>query len=466
MVGAFSSHNGLPLNSLRRSCNVLLAAAVCSACGPIVPTSDSGTGGGAGGSGGSGGSGCPAPSGAGTTHGSSVSADETWTAEGSPHVLPYDTSIYAKLTLEPCAVVTLGADKTVTVSANGALVANGTAAQPVTIRNAQGATNWASIRLIGGSARLSYTRLENGGATLNIVPDLQGALDVRSGKSPVTAPDPVLFVQQVTISGSATNGVRLQSGGAFTADSTGLTITGSGVHAASIAPPLVGSLPPGTYTGNAKDSVLLTEEGIGWDVTVHDRGVPYVSASTNGFGVTSVFPASGLAVLTVEPGVVWKFKKGTGLLQLDPGSTPSRAVLVAKGTVDKPITFTSAEAVPAAGDWLGIWMGGDDARNALDHVRILYAGKLQGSSGSNSCQSLQAGTTSNGGALRVYHLPPTSLVTNTEFVSSATHAIDRGWRDDAKPSFLAGNTFTAIALCKESYPRDTSGACPTTPPCP
>lgn len=47
-------------------------------------------------------------------------------------------------------------------------------------------------------------------------------------------------------------------------------------------------------------------------------------------------------------------------------------------------------------------------------------------------------TTSNGGAVRVYHLPPTGLVTNSEFVDS-----------------------------KETLPRDTNGACPMPlPPCP
>ena len=412
------------------------------------------------------GSSCPAPQGSGTSHSSSVNSAETWTAADSPHLVPSDLSVYAALTLEPCAVVKLAADKTVTVNAGGSIVANGTAAQPVRITTADGQGNWASIRRIGGSARLSYTTLAKGGARLNIVADLQGALDVRSGISAPTAPDPVLFVDHVTIDGAATNGIRLQTGGAFTADSTALTITRSGAHAASIAPPLVGSLPPGTYTGNTLDEILLTDEGVRWDITLHDRGIPYKSGGANEAGVTSIMANTGVAVLTVEPGVVWKFKKDTGLLQVDYASTPSRAVLVAKGTAAKPIVFTSAAASPAAGDWLGIWMGADDGRNALEHVRIEYAGKLQGGSGSNSCQSAQAPTTNNGGALRVYHLPPSTLITNSQLSNSATHGIDRGWRDNSMPSLLAGNTFTGIALCNETFPRDMNGACPVTPPCP
>jgi hypothetical protein len=32
--------------------------------------------------------------------------------------------------------------------------------------------------------------------------------------------------------------------------------------------------------------------------------------------------------------------------------------------------------------------------------------------------------------------------------------------------FLPTNTFTAVAKCKVSYPRDDKGACPSSVPCP
>lgn len=150
-------------------------------------------------------------------HGGSLAAPETWSPSGNPHVLPFDTTVSAAITLEPCVVVTLAANKTVTVAAGGSLVANGTATLPVVLRNADGAQAWASVRLIGGTARLSYTTLENGGAPLNAVADQQGALDVRSGRTAMlTSPDPVLFADHLTIRGSASQGVRLQAGGGFT----------------------------------------------------------------------------------------------------------------------------------------------------------------------------------------------------------------------------------------------------------
>jgi hypothetical protein len=79
---------------------------------------------------------------------------------------------------------------------------------------------------------------------------------------------------------------------------------------------------------------------------------------------------------------------------------------------------------------------------------------------------VQSATTHNGGALRVYHLPPSTLLSNSQILDSQTNGVDRGWRDNSMPSFLSGNTFTGVALCKETFPRDMNGACPTTPPCP
>jgi hypothetical protein len=406
-------------------------------------------------------------------HGGSVSMAETWSASGNPHVLPFDVSVYAPLTLEPCVVVTLAAGKTLTVNPMGSITANGTASQPIVFKNADGAAAWASVRFIGGTGHLSYMTFENGGDPLNTVPDFSGALDVRSALTAPTAPEGVLFVDHVTVKGSRSQGVRLQTNGGFTADSTALTITGSAAHAITSDANVAGTIPSGSYTGNTFDDILFIDNpGIRWDMTLHERGVPYYSGGTNQSGVTAVGAvgaATAPIVLTIEPGVRWKFKKGTGLLQVDPGGTPSRGVLVARGTAEKPIVFTSDAAAPMAGDWLGIWMGGDDGRNVLDHVRIEFAGKLVGNSGSNSCQSVQQGVTTNGGAIRVYHAPPSTLVSNTEFVASETNAIDRGWRDNSQPSFIGagtGNTFTGIGQCKETMPRDANGACPVQLPCP
>src|SRR5687767_1186760 len=73
---------------------------------------------------------CAATAGPGTMHGGSVGTGgvaETWTAAASPHLLPFDTSVYAPITLEPCAVVRIAARRTISIQPAGALVAAGEA---------------------------------------------------------------------------------------------------------------------------------------------------------------------------------------------------------------------------------------------------------------------------------------------------------------------------------------------------
>src|SRR6476661_4632268 len=70
---------------------------------------------------------CTAPTGAGTMHASTISQPETWTAAGSPHVVPYDLTISATVTIEACSTVQVGPGKTITLATGGRIVAAGTA---------------------------------------------------------------------------------------------------------------------------------------------------------------------------------------------------------------------------------------------------------------------------------------------------------------------------------------------------
>jgi len=72
----------------------------------------------------------------------------------------------------------------------------------------------------------------------------------------------------------------------------------------------------------------------------------------------------------------------------------------------------------------------------------------------------------NDAAIRLLGGEPASVfITNTEIMMSGFHGIDRGFRSDSKPSFLPTNNIV-VAACRETYPRDISGACPATIPCP
>ena len=87
------------------------------------------------------------------------------------------------------------------------------------------------------------------------------------------------------------------------------------------------------------------------------------------------------ATLTIEPGAVIQFSSGRGLYFGYGGST-SGATLIANGTSDKPITFTSAASTKSAGDWdyIGFFVGSSNA-SSIQHCVVEYGGGANQSTG-------------------------------------------------------------------------------------
>jgi hypothetical protein len=412
---------------------------------------------------------CPVPTAGPTSHSGTINT-ETWTADKSPYILPFDATIYGTLTIDPCAEVLIAAGATLTVAGSGKILADGLPTQRIHIGANDPAKPFAKIRSLGGTIHLSYVAIDGGGDPLNTAPDYTGTFDLQGTDATMPSQE-TLFVDHVTVMGSASNGVVLRDGAGFAAGSQELTVGGAALFPVSIWSRAVGGLPTGTYSGNTYDEILLPATGLSDGVqdttTMHNRGVPYRvgnSGSAATLYVGKQGSATGLATLTIEAGVTVRVKKG-GVIYVErsSGTTPATGALVAAGTAASPIVFTSAEAAPAAGDWLGIWYGLiPSATDKLDFARVEYAGGTS-SSGSNACNT--PGT--NDAAVRIFGLPAGgAFVTNTTLSNSAGHGIDRGWRDDLKTDFLPTNTFVAIGGCKQSYPRDTSGACPSPVPCP
>jgi hypothetical protein len=413
---------------------------------------------------------CPVPTGAGTTHGASITADETWRAADSPHVVPGDLAIAAGATLflEPCAVVTIAGGHGITV--NGKLAAPGTQTQPIVIKDADPANSFTCIQTANaGTMDLSFTGIQGGGSTSNTF--CPAALVI--GHDGTTSPAP-LRVRDVILDGSKQYGVLLANTAAFTADSSNLTIKHAALGPISVSAPLAGSIPSGTYTGNVVDQIrLVADQNVAADMTLRNLGVPYyLGDATGGSAVlhvgaqaTASAPAKH-AVLTVEAGVtVGVAPKGEIALLADGTGTPLGA-LTAVGTASSPITFTSAAAAPAPGDWVGIFIANaPDPADKLDHVTVDYAGGPSGSIGAH-CDAAGNQNEADDSAILILGGPPASeFVTNTTIAHSAGYGIDRGWRGSLV-DFTATNTFTNVAKCSQSYPVNIGGGCPATVTCP
>lgn len=404
---------------------------------------------------------CPAPTGGPTLHANSLASNETWTANGSPHVLTAGVTVPAGLTLTvaPCAELRLRPGVSLTVL--GTLLAHGNPLQRIAIRRDDPALAFASIWVRSpGFADLAYADLVGGGSA-------DAALLIEGVDSPMALP---AAVDHVKVSGSARYGVRLFRNAGFAAGSRFLVVSGSGATQPASPYPVrlghaaVGTLPSGTYTGNASDLVqVIAEADVVDDLVLHDRGVPYQIGGGGSFGILTVNGNPNLATLSIEAGVEIRFfSAGSnlgGLFVKDGGR------LVAAGTAEHPILLTGAGGAPPAGSWEGVtFFGALAGGNLLDHVRIDAAGAHGGDQGFG-CPPDFAGNQSDG-ALKLFTQPAAQFLTHSTISNSMSHGIFRAWTG-APVDFLPGNSFENVALCQQVLPHPPPPSnCPANPECP
>ena len=387
--------------------------------------------------------------------GGAITAAETWAAN-TIHVIDGDVLVEAPVTIEHCATIEVTAGKSIEIRPSGTLQppTGDTSASSITFRSLT--TAWSRIRINGGSFLLNGATISGAGL------QAPGALTLEAG---------TLLFQGLTIAGSANIGLAVTGG---TLDgSTNLVITGSASSAVTIPANQVGTLPTGSYTGNALDEILVpTGTTVSTSQTWKSLGVPY---HLSGAAYVKVAATTGVAVLTIEPGTVLAFDKGAGML-VEPAvgkTTAASGALHAVGSLAKPIGFTSAAATPAAGDWQGIFFGGLlDPQTSLDHARVSFAGS-SGGGALASCPTPTDAGFADDAAIRFLDgpMPATSFITNTQIESSAKNGIDRGFAltqtqtPAMVPDFTATNTFTSVAGCHQTHTRAFGNGCPTTPQC-
>ncbi|WP_438030096.1 hypothetical protein [Sorangium sp. So ce233] len=443
------------------------------ACDPGDPPPADGSGG-AGGSGGAAEPQCGAPSGGPTLHEGDLDESETWTAEGSPHIVGFPVRLRAgvTLTIEPCAEVLLEEDTGISVMDEGAeLRAEGTEARPIAFRGSEGA-RWNDVHVAWpGKATLRHVLLEGGGGDRF---HANATLSAYGGS--VTPAAPALLVDHVTVRGSLGAGVLLLRASSFAEGSTDLVITESGSeehpYPLELGEQALGSIPIGVYTGNRKDEILIQDEGanqtsgLQQDTTLRDRGVPYHFGDWRDarFNIGAGGEGAPLTTLTIEPGVTIRFEPGN-FFQIErfTGEFAASGALRALGTPERPIVFTSAAESPAPGDWGGLWYGGIPRQeNVLENVIIEYAGYDCG------CILLSCNDLSTFNGAVIFSQPPSSaFIQGSTIRHVAGHGVTRGWNGTAGPDFVTGNTFEDVSGCEQTRPWVEGQSCPDPkPPCP
>lgn len=445
-----------------------------SACEPLDP--GPGAGGGGGSLGGGGG-----PLGGGSGGGSGVcsgveviSADTTWNGARS---VTCNTLVGQNATLTIAAGSTLTFSPGITFEVQGSLRVEGTAASPVVMT---GAAVWGPVLLspAGAGRTLSLKNLTIRGAgeaaATPSAPYLGAGLAVDS-------PEASLLVEQVTVEGASGIGVVLRRG-VFAPGSVGLTVRNAGSYALFVRQGALGTIPTGSYAANGRQGVLV---GSAWstrfaegnrvttDGLVRKLDVPYVFG-TGTYKTDLVLstvesgpPTFGtVPLLTLEAGVELRFSKVTtqalqSLINIDSAPDPGGTwrplgALRAVGTAAAPIVFTSAEAVPAPGDWATIALEELDPRTLLDHVVIAYAGADARALSACLTNSPTAGGGSDkdgDAALQLFlhgtSGPGRSPIVNSTLRDSAGGGIYRAW-SGTDFDLTATNTFTNIAWCRQT----------------
>ncbi len=296
-------------------------------------------------------------------------SDGTWNKLNCTYILDGDlyieSSTGAKLTLAPGVKVALSQNSEIDVGYDsntfGTLVANGSADDSVYITSsaAEGnktAGDWGYIGFwsgAGSSSSFTYTSVTYGGGNTNE----PGEIYIDGAK---------VGISNSRISESLKSGVHCLDNGGFSGF-TNNVIEDNGTYPVVIGAKNVSTIGTGnTYTGAG---IYVDAAVISTDATWTPQSIPYIIS-----GDLYVESSAG-NTLTLPAGTTLKFTQGS---EIDVGYDSNTAgKLVAQGTADSPIIFTSAapSGNESAGDWgyIGFWSG-TESGSILDHCTISYGG--------------------------------------------------------------------------------------------
>jgi hypothetical protein len=408
---------------------------------------------------------CGTENGTVVTHGSDIAASETWAGDGTVHRITNTIAINAPatVTIQRCAIVELADNVGIDVrgaasgTATATLVAAGDDAGSgfVTFRSsvAPGSHHWRNLRGLNANSHidLRYTLLSDA------APDATTAAIQMQGSG--TLPDPLLKVDTVQIQNLAGPGVHL-SNAAFTADSRTLQVRDAPGYPIELSAMALGSVPTGaSLVVNQHGEILVVDNANIFDNLTISTPLP-IRFNTSGVHVGGLAPSFvPNMTLTLEAGVTLRFAKwstGPTMVTFGDGGQPTdkNAAFVVRGTAASPVTLTSDEAVPAAGDWAGVWLRTSNG-SQIDHLRLEYAGG-DAAIGPASCGPITARHAAPllvGDDTDQQYVPPAVLITNSTFSNNAgSFAIDSVWQGAGfGPILTATNIFTSSgAVCTQS----------------
>lgn len=341
-----------------------------------------------------------------------VTRDATWSA-GIPYAVK--VGIYVKgtdgadgittLNIQPGAQLKFSKNQQMCIGAAsgnpGALVAQGTVAEPIVFTSneaAPAAGDWYGLRFLNtcdnAATVLEHCIVEYGGLSEGAIYPYQASptlrhVTVRYSKTYgayIYNSEPLFenctFVDNQnydlyyvgTVGGSVTgctvnNGIYLVAAGLV--QFSGNTVNQNNAFPIKAHADNVGGISSSSFNNIDADSYLEVRSAY---ITRDATWTAHIPYHLVGAYVQGTDGADGVTTLTIEPGAILKFN-ATQMLAIGTGSGNPGA-LVAQGTAEKKILFTSNKTAPAAGDWYGIrfYNTADDTISALSHCIVDYAG--------------------------------------------------------------------------------------------
>ena len=291
---------------------------------------------------------------AGSTHeGGVVATDEIWAA--GAHTVNGSISVQgAKLTIEPGSTITMSPDSEIVVGTGGTLLVLGTSALRVVFTADSSSRGvWNGIYVESGASTAST--IQN--ANILYAGESRAALTVDDGAT--------LTLSYTRIEQSKDYGMQLKGrtllggfiGNAFINNALGPVATDAGSAE---------QLKAGSYTPNDLEGVVVEASTLDHDATWVDLGVAYVSDAVT----VQTATATGSAILTLDANVIVQ------ILKQKSWTVGTNGALVTQGTATQPVIFSSAQAVPAPGDWYEIDFNSDSlgASNHLSYTIVEYGG--------------------------------------------------------------------------------------------
>lgn len=299
----------------------------------------------------------------------------TWTRLVSDLPYRFDgmTKVTAELTVDPGVTVEFVEDGELRVTDGGSIVADGTAAAPITFTGTESVPgHWSGIIIWrpGASPQsvLDHVTIAYAGGE-PVTPDFDVyGYNLVLG-SPITSDSSAnafgTTLTNTTLSHGAGYGLHIGHGSTFVQNGFADNIlTDNALGAAHVSAQSARWLDDGTTYGASGDHVLLDARIARDDVTSN--------ATWPSLGDDRRYQVTGIinleAVLTLQPGVTLSFGQNTGLF-----AQSADAGIVADGTPTNPILFTGE--IAEGGSWYGVYLR--EARmsgNVMDHVTIEYGG--------------------------------------------------------------------------------------------